>query len=141
MGIIKCNKVALLFWLYVKLLYTRTVMNNPTKQFLWMIAILSFMYVASGGALAMHLGLEDYDPCHPRHGDGHDECDHDKKEDHGSHQCEICQYLGLVVKKMLVAPVLLIPVLSVADQRLSFGVNPVVQSRTFLSLLPRAPPA
>jgi len=116
------------------------VMKNKARYLVWILAVMSFIYVASGGALAVHLGMHNHECCQDTHRDEHADHGHDKHGDHDSNHCDICQHLGMITKRILVESSVLIPELSITEHSFSYTVNRIIQQHTSLPLLPRAPP-
>ena len=101
-------------------------MKNKTKYFVWLLGFISFLYVASGGALAFHLISHNHD--------------HNNHNEHDSSTCDTCQSLVVFSKKALVEAPLLIPELSPAEFDFFDFVSCFVDHNIPLAVHPRAPP-
>ena len=102
-------------------------MKTKAKYFVLTLGLISFLSVASGGVLALHLITQDQN--HNGHG-GHD-----------SSTCGICQNLVIINKKTLVEEPLLLPELSPTEFYFTYPANIFFHQDSYFLVNSRAPPA
>lgn len=117
-------------------------MKTKMRHFVWLLAILGFVYVSSGGALTTHLHAHHQsEPQGCQHHEQHEnQHDSGKQGDHGSSDCDTCQHLGIMIKRILVVTPSLMPEPSPIEFSLSYFEQAVLFHSTPRFFLSRGPP-